>query len=78
MEWTMPTLTIGTRRFTTDDSLVVVEAERMFRLNPDQRRRRLEAAKTQLARAAGEDLAAAGAIIRRTAATILSQGIREI
>lgn len=75
----MPILTIGTRRFETNDRLVAREAERMFRLSPERRRHRLETAKTRLARAAsGDRKAAADAIMRQAAATILSQGIHAI
>jgi hypothetical protein len=75
----MPTLIIGTRSFRTDERSVQVAAERMFRLTDAQRRNRVEAAKTQLARAFDDGRAErAQQPIRRAVATILSQGIREI
>jgi hypothetical protein len=75
----MSTLTIGTRRFETDEHLVILEAERLFKLSREQRHARVERAKTRIARAvASERDDAASAIIRHSAATLLSQGIKEI
>jgi hypothetical protein len=75
----MRALTIGTRRFEAEDRLVLLEAERMFKLSHEQRLSRIDRAKTRLAKAvASERGAAAGAVIRHSAATLLSQGIEEI
>jgi hypothetical protein len=73
----MPMLQIGTRVFHADDASVAQEAERMFRLSPERRRYRVEAAKSKLVRAV-EAEAEAGAAARHAAATILSQGITAI
>jgi hypothetical protein len=75
----MPTLQIGTRIFHADAQRVASEAERMFRMSPERRRHRLEAAKTKLVRAvASEHGNEATAAARAAAATILSQGIAAI
>lgn len=72
----MPMLQIGTRTFHADAERVASEAERMFRMSPERRRHRLEAAKTKLARAiAAERGSESSAAARAAAATILSQGI---
>jgi hypothetical protein len=72
----MPMLQIGTRTFHADAERVTSEAERMFRLSPERRRHRLEAAKTRLVRAVTtEHGSEASAAARAAAATILSQGI---
>jgi hypothetical protein len=73
----MPMLQIGTRTFHADEGSVAQEAERMFRLSPERRRYRLDAAKSKLVRAVAAD-ADTGAAARHAAATILSQGITSI
>ena len=75
----MPMLRIGTRAFHAEPARVANEAERMFKLSPDRRRHRLEAAKTKLVRAidAAED-GDASAAASAAAAIILSQGIDSI
>jgi hypothetical protein len=75
----MRTLRIGTRTFEADEARVASEAERMFRMSPERRRYRLEAAKTRLVRAvAAEHGGEATGAARAAAATILSQGIDAI
>jgi hypothetical protein len=75
----MATLKIGTRVFHAEDRQVMIETERMFRLTDEQRRYRLDAAKTRLARVIGaEREEVADRRIAHAAATLLSQGIAEI
>jgi hypothetical protein len=72
----MPTLTIGTRRFETDEARVHRSAEQMFRLTPAQREYRIERAKTRLVREA--DAGREGSVVADAAATLISEGITEI
>jgi len=74
----MQQLTIGTRVFRTEERSVVAEAERMFRLSAEQRRYRIEAAKTRIARSVDRERDDAGVAVREAVATLLSQNIREI
>jgi hypothetical protein len=74
----MQQLTIGTRVFRTEERRVVEEAERMFRLTAAQRRYRIEAAKTRIARSVDREREEGGAAVRQAVATLLSQNIREI
>jgi hypothetical protein len=77
----MPALTIGTRTFEVSESHVVREAERMFKLSADRRANRLERAKSDLARAGGKkgiESRQQGGGVKKAAAIILSQGIKEI
>jgi hypothetical protein len=75
----MRMLRIGTRTFEADEARIASEAERMFRMSPERRRYRLEAAKTRLVRAvAAEHGSEAAGAARAAAATILSQGIDAI
>jgi hypothetical protein len=71
----MPILQIGTRSFHADAHRVTAEAELMFRMSPEQRRYRIEAAKTKLVRAVAETGDEASAAAREAVATLLSQGI---
>ena len=75
----MAMLRIGTRVFHAADRQVLIETERMFRLSDAQRRHRVDAAKTELARIIGAERDdVAGPRIAHAAATLLSQGIAEI
>jgi hypothetical protein len=71
----MPTLRIGTRTFHADARRVTTEAERMFRMSPERRRHRVEAAKTKLVKAVSSKKGENAAAAREAAATLLSQGI---
>jgi hypothetical protein len=77
----MPELKIGTRSFDVSESHVVREAERMFKLSAERRAHRLERAKSDLARAGGDkgiESRQQGGAVKKAAAIILSQGIKEI
>lgn len=75
----MATLKIGTRSYTASDRRITRQAVRMFKMIPEQRDHRIEAAKTQLVRSAqGSQSAGVLAAERQAAAIILSQGIKEI
>jgi hypothetical protein len=50
----MLTLKIGTHSFSISETQVAHEADRIFNLSPERRARRLERAKSQLARAGGK------------------------
>lgn len=71
----MPTLRIGTRTFHAEAHRVTAEAERMFKMSPERRRHRVEAAKTKLVKAVGSENGDNAAAAREAAATLLSQGI---
>lgn len=73
----MATLKIGLLTFEAGAGRVAQEAERMFRLSPKQRARRVSNAKTTLVRAADIETPRP-AMVKQAAAIILSQGIREI
>jgi hypothetical protein len=71
----MKQLIIGTRRFTADEASIGREAERLWRLSPERRGSRIEAAKNEIVR----QIAAGGTDgLRRPVAVLLSAGIREI
>ena len=72
----MPTLIIGTRRFHADDWRVARAAEKMFPLSEEQRRHRIERAKTQIARSV--DAGREGEAVAEAAAALISQGITEL
>jgi hypothetical protein len=72
----MPTLTIGTRRFHADAWRVARAAEKMFSLSEEQRRYRIERAKTRIARAV--DAGREGEVVADAAAALISQGITAI
>ena len=75
----MPTLTVGTRSYQVSDPRVTRQAVRMFKMKPERRNHRVEAAKTQLARAAqGSQSPGVLAAEKRAAAILLSQGVKEI
>jgi hypothetical protein len=75
----MPTLTVGTRSYTVSDPRITRQAVRMFKMSPERRVHRVEAAKTQLVRAAqGSQSAGVLAAERQAAAILLSQGVNEI
>ena len=75
----MLTLTVGTRSYQVSDPRVTRQAVRMFKMSPERRDHRVEAAKTQLARSArrsqSEGVVAAE---KQAAAILLSQGVKEI
>ena len=72
----MPTLTIGTRRFRADAWRVARAAEKMFSLTEEQRRYRIERAKTELVRSV--DAGREGEAVADAAAALISQGITEL
>jgi hypothetical protein len=75
----MPTLTVGKRSYQVSDPRVTRQAVRMFKMNPERRSHRVEAAKTQLVRAAqGSKSEGVVAAERRAAAILLCQGVKEI
>jgi hypothetical protein len=75
----MPTLTVGTRSYQVSDPRVTRQDVRMFKMSPERRKHRIEAAKTQLVRSAQRtQLAGAVGAEKQAAAILLSQGIEEI
>jgi hypothetical protein len=72
----MPTLTIGTRRFHADDWRVTRAAEKMFPLSEEQRRYRIERAKTRIVRSI--DAGRQDEVVEDAAAALISQGITEL
>ncbi len=75
----MPTLTVGTRSYEVSDPRVTRQAVRMFKMSPERRQYRIEAAKTQLVRAAqGSQSEGVVAAEKQAAAILLSQGVKEI
>ena len=75
----MPTLTVGKRSYQVSEPRVTRQAVRMFKMSPEQRNHRVEAAKTQLVRAAqGSQSAGVLAAEKQAAAILLSQGVTEI
>ena len=75
----MPTLIVGTRSYEVSDPRVTRQAVRMFKMKPERRNHRVEAAKTQLVRAAqGSQSAGVLAAEKQAAAILLSQGVKEI
>ncbi len=75
----MPTLILGTRSYEVSAPRITRQAVRMFKMSPERRNHRVEAAKTQLVRSArGSQSAGALAAAKKAAAILLSQGIKEI
>ena len=75
----MPTLTVGKRSYQLSDPRVTRQAERMFKMSRERRNHRVEAAKTQLVRAAqGSQSEGVPAAEKQAAAILLSQGVKEI
>ncbi len=75
----MPALTVGTRSYAASASRIARQAVRMFKMSPERRKHRIEAAKTQLVRSAqGSQSAGTLAAEKEAAAILLSQGIQEI
>jgi hypothetical protein len=72
----MPTLIIGTRRFHADEWRVARAAEKMFSLSEQQRRYRIERAKSRIARSI--DAEREGEVVADAAAELISQGITEL
>ncbi len=75
----MPTLTVGTRSYTVSEPRVTRQAVRMFKMSPERRDHRVDAAKTQLARSAqGSQSEGVVAAEKQAAAILLSQGVKDI
>jgi hypothetical protein len=75
----MPTLTVGTRSYTVSEPRVTRQAVRMFKMSPERRDHRVDAAKTQLARSAqGSKSEGVVAAEKQAAAILLSQGVKDI
>jgi hypothetical protein len=69
-------LKIGLRRFGAVEWRVRQERERLFRMQPEQRRHRVDAAKSEIARLV--NAGAAAPALARPVAILLSAGIEEI
>jgi hypothetical protein len=75
----MPVLSIGTRTYEVSRSHVARLADRWFKMSPERRDHRVEAAKTQLAKTARDkETPHAAKAANHAAAVLLSQGISEI
>lgn len=75
----MATLTVGTRSYEVREHRVRRQSERMFTMSAERRTHRLNRAKIQLARSAGDGHSpGATAAAKNAAAILLSQGIKEI
>lgn len=74
-------LKIGTRSFEASEERVSREGDRMFKMNPEKRARRADAAKTRLSRAVGASGFEAdkrNGAVKQATAILLCQGVREI
>jgi hypothetical protein len=67
----MPTLTVGTRTYGVSDPRVTRQVVRMFKMNPERRKYRVDAAKTELVRSAQGSQSAGALAAEKQAAAIL-------